>query len=70
MAATTGPGPEREQYALSLTEADRFRVIVDMSTFSVPRLQLSNAFRLISSVQSVNMQNGFQRLAMKIWRVS
>jgi hypothetical protein len=68
MATAPGPGPEREQYALKLWEADVFRVIVDMSTYSVPRLQLSNAFRMVAYVQGNYVQDGFQRNAQKMWR--
>jgi hypothetical protein len=68
MAVHAGPGPERESVKLPQWEADAFMLIVEFSTFSAPRYQLSYALRQVRAPQGAFVLNKFHLNVQQIWR--
>lgn len=68
MEAKAGPGPERESVQLKSCETDTFAALVIDNTKLTERLHLSNALHMITTSQSIAVQDGFQRNARKMWR--
>lgn len=70
MAVDAGPGPDREAAELAAWESDAFLLIVENSTYSEVRYQVSYALRVLRFVPGTAVLDGFQRQARKMWRPS
>jgi hypothetical protein len=70
MAVDAGPGPDREAVNLAKWESDAFLLLVDASTYSETRFQLSYAIRVVTRVVPSSVIDGYQRQARKMWKPS